>query len=159
MKSGAHTKADLVPLIVADVFELAGAFRAHGDRIAATVGQTQARWQVLSAASDAPRTVPQIARRLGVTRQGVQRLADALVADGAAAYRPNPDHRGSPHLVLTEPGRTALARLTEAAGRYHAAVAAPLDAETLRAVRDGLRRLIGTLDRLGPRLVEHATKE
>jgi len=159
MKSETRTKADLVPLIVADIFELAGAFRGHGERIAATVGQTQARWQVLSAASDAPKTVPQIARRLGVTRQGVQRLADALVADGAAAYRANPDHRGSPHLVLTASGRAALDRLTEAAERYHAAIAAPMELDTLRPVHDGLRRMIEALDRLGPHLTDLATKD
>ena len=74
----------LVPLIVADIYEIAGRFRDQGEAIARTVGQTQARWQVLSAASGRPHTVPQIARVLGVTRQNVQRIADLLVEEGAA---------------------------------------------------------------------------
>src|SRR5580704_11432256 len=104
-----------LPLIVADIYELAGRFRDNGEAIARTVGQTQARWQVMSAASADPRTVPQIARRLGVSRQNVQRIADLLAAEGSAAFEPNPDHRGSPYLVLTSRGSATLARLTAAA--------------------------------------------
>src|SRR5579883_200244 len=142
--------AALVPLIIADLFELAGAFRETGERIARTVGQTQARWQVLSAASAERKTVPQIARCLGVTRQGVQRLADALVADGSATFEPNPDHRASPHLVLTESGRADLRRLTKAAAAYHAAIARRMSGGELAALRPGLKRLIAAS--------EHAAK-
>src|SRR5580698_8203191 len=116
----------LVPIIVADVYELAGRFRDRGEAIARTVGQTQARWQVMSAASAELHTVPQIARVLGVTRQNVQRIADLLVAEGSAEYRDNPDHRGSPHLVLTRTGRAALEQLTKAASGYHACLARKL---------------------------------
>jgi DNA-binding MarR family transcriptional regulator len=137
----------LVPLIIADLYQLAGAFRDHGEAIARTVGQTQARWQVMSAASADAKTVPQIARRLGVTRQGVQRLADLLVQEGMAAYQANPDHRGSPHLILTAKGGTVLAALTAAADTYHAAVARSLSAADLRGIHAGLRRLLNAADR------------
>src|SRR6476661_5210952 len=90
----------LVPVIVADIYEIAGRFRENGEAIARSVGQTQARWQVLSAASGRPHTVPQIARVLGVTRQNVQRIADLLVKEGAAEFRANPDHQSSLHVVL-----------------------------------------------------------
>ena len=110
----------VLPLIVADIYELAGHFRASGEEIARTIGQTQARWQVMSAASADPRTVPQIARRLGVTRQNVQRIADLLVAENWASFENNPDHRGSPYLMLNKRGRTALEQLTKAAASSHA---------------------------------------
>src|SRR5277367_1907562 len=116
----------LVPTVVADIYELAGRLRDHGEAIAATVDQTQARWQVLSAASGPPQTVPQIARVLGVTRQNVQRIADLLVAEGAAEYRDNPDHRTSPHLILTRRGRAAFDQLMKAAVGYHARLARKL---------------------------------
>lgn len=140
--SAAAKAAALVPLIVADLFELAGAFRETGERIAQGVGQTQARWQVLSAASAERKTVPQIARRLGVTRQGVQRLANALVADGSAIFEPNRDHRASPHLVLTESGRADLRGLTKAAAAHHAAIARRMKSDDLAVLRAGLKRLI-----------------
>src|SRR6185503_11394137 len=104
-----------LPLIVADIYELAGRFRANGEAIASAIGQTQARWQVMSAASADPKTVPQIARRLGVTRQNVQRIADLLVAENWASFETNPDHRGSPYLVLNRRGQAALEQLTKAA--------------------------------------------
>jgi DNA-binding MarR family transcriptional regulator len=140
------TGQDLVPLIVADIFELAGRFRDQGEAIARAVGQTQARWQVMSAASTDPRTVPQIARRLGVTRQNVQRIADLLVAENWAAFETNPDHRGSPFLVLNKRGQAALAEITRAATTSHAALAKRLGTSDTGALHRGLRRLIAALD-------------
>jgi DNA-binding MarR family transcriptional regulator len=132
----------LIPLIVADVFELTGLFRDMGEAIARTVGQTQARWQVMSAASADPRTVPQIARRLGVSRQNVQRIAGLLVAERWASFEPNPDHRGSPYLVLSTRGRDVLARITKAAASYHATIARKLTGTDVAALHRSLRRLI-----------------
>jgi DNA-binding MarR family transcriptional regulator len=131
-----------VPLIIADIYELAGSLRKRGDDIAATIGQTQARWQVMSAASGQPMSVPQIARRLGLTRQAVQRTADLLVGEELAGYAGNPDHRASPHLILTRRGRDALRRLTMAARAGHEAVAAKVGALDLPALRRDLRRLL-----------------
>jgi DNA-binding MarR family transcriptional regulator len=140
----------LVPIVIADVYELAGRFRDCGEAIARTVGQTQARWQVLSAASGAPHSVPQIARLLGVTRQNVQRIADLLVEEGSALYQDNPDHRASPHLVLTRRGRTALEALTKAASGYHARLARKLSSADVVALQRGLRRLLDALSEIDP---------
>ncbi len=149
MNAKAETHRAAVPLIIADIFELAGAFRRFGETIARTAGQTQARWQVLSAASGKALTVPQIARRLGVSRQNVQRIADLLVAEKLAAFSANPDHRGSPHLVLSERGQDRLARLTEAGSSFHQAIAdhgRALDFEGLRRDLGALAALVYTLD-------------
>jgi|SRR5665213_2351721 len=134
------------PLIIADIYELAGRLRARGDRIAGAIGQSQARWQVLSAASGPPATVPRIARRLGLSRQAIQRIADLLVDDGLAAFTVNPDHKASPHLMLTRAGREALARLTKTARAAHEELAASLDAVDLPALRGNLRALLAALD-------------
>jgi DNA-binding MarR family transcriptional regulator len=136
----------LISLIVADIFELAGRFRDIGESIARRVGQTQARWQVMSAASGDPLTVPQIARRLGVTRQGVQRIADLLVSEDWATFERNPDHRASPLLVLSERGKSALAEITEAAQGMHAALAQELSKAEIDDTHRTLRRLINALD-------------
>jgi DNA-binding MarR family transcriptional regulator len=101
----------------------------------------------MSAASAERKTVPQIARRLGVTRQGVQRIADLLVGEGVATYEANPDHRSSPHLVLTERGRTALAALTKSAAGLHARIADNLAVDDLQQLHAGLRNLIAALRR------------
>src|SRR5687768_12576510 len=69
-----HTEggAELTQIVLA-VFRLNGDFLAAADEIAAPAGLTAARWQVLGAVLDAPRTVPEIARLMGLSRQGVQR--------------------------------------------------------------------------------------
>ncbi|MGH7073908.1 MAG: MarR family winged helix-turn-helix transcriptional regulator [Stellaceae bacterium] len=146
-------ETDLMPTIIADTYELAGAFRARGEAIAAAIGQSQARWQVLSAASGEPLTVPQIARRLGVTRQAVQRIADLLVADGLARYVANPDHKASLHLILTDAGEAVLATLTRGARASHEAMSAKLQDIDLAALRRDLRRLLIALN--GPRKFDH----
>ena len=141
-----NRRSDLVPLIVADIYELAGGFRRVGEGIARTIGQTQARWQVLSAASDMPKTVPQIARRLGVSRQNVQHIAEALVGASLARFVDNPDHRRSPHLVLTGEGQTTLATLTRVARRHHQALARSLEGLDLIALRQDIRAVLAALE-------------
>ena len=81
------------------------------EQMAHRAGATRATWRVLLAAAGQGRTVPQLARRLGVKRQSVQRLADQLVESGRASYETNPDHRRSPLLTLTESGDAALKML------------------------------------------------
>ena len=90
------------------VLRLAGALTEAGDALAEPAGQTSARWQVLAAVEDAPATVAQIARKLGLARQSVQRVADVLERDGAVAYVPNPEHQRAQLLKLLPRGRSAL---------------------------------------------------
>jgi len=143
--SDAKPKA-LLPLIVADIYELAGRFRDRGETIAQAIGQTQARWQVMSAASAEPKTVPQIARRLGVTRQNVQRIADLLVKENWASFEDNPDHRASPHFVLTRRGRDALDRLSQTAEAHHTSLARRLPAAEVASLHRSLRRLLAATE-------------
>src|SRR5215813_5582503 len=139
------TSDELLPLIIADVYELAGVLRRRGEDIAETAGQTQARWQVLSAASDSAKSVPQIARRLGVTRQNVQRIADGLVSQRFAQFIVNPDHRTSPHLQLTEMGVATLRELTSAASVWNMELAARLRGIDLGNLREDLHSLLAAI--------------
>jgi DNA-binding MarR family transcriptional regulator len=79
-----------------------------GDLLGAREGLTSARWQVLGAIAlaERPLTVPQIARRMGLTRQSVHATVKRLVADGLLEIVPNADHRRSPLVDLTGPGRS-----------------------------------------------------
>ncbi len=94
--------------LVAEVFELAGALRRDGEQTAGLAGQTQARWQVMWIAATGQLSVAMVARRLGLARQSVQRVADAIVSEGLATFEPNPDHQRSPLLILTPEGQAAL---------------------------------------------------
>lgn len=52
-----------------------------------------------------PRTVPEMARARGVSRQHIQQQVDALFERGLLDRQANPAHRRSPRIVLTDRGR------------------------------------------------------
>ncbi|MBN6041980.1 MarR family winged helix-turn-helix transcriptional regulator [Amycolatopsis sp. 195334CR] len=134
-------------LLIADVYELAGISRRTSEDIAREAGQTAARWHVLSVLSDGPRTVPNAARRLGLTPQSVQRVVGDLLAAGQAEAVPNPDHARSPLIALTDEGRDTLERLfaRSEAARERLLTRAGTDAEELRQATETLRRLLDVL--------------
>lgn len=114
-KSPPRTPAgDALSALVVLVFQLNGLLLKVGDELAAPVGQTSARWQVLAAAEDGSATVAQIARVLSLARQSVQRIADLLEQEGLAAYRPNPAHARAAILTLTPAGREVLRKIQAA---------------------------------------------
>jgi DNA-binding MarR family transcriptional regulator len=92
--------------VILSTFRSNGLLLAAGDRLAAEHGLTSARWQVLGAVALAkrPLTVPQIARRMGLTRQTVHTTVNRLLADGLVELVPNADHRRSQLVRLTELG-------------------------------------------------------
>lgn len=140
-------------LLIADVYELAGVSRETSEAIAARFGLTAARWHVLSVVWDTPAPVPAIARRLGLARQSVQRVVDDLERQGHVELRPNPAHRRSPLVALTEAGRAALDAVTEASSAERGALVARagLSADDLLAARTTLRALLAAYPRDGER--------
>ena len=92
--------------VILSTFRTNGLLLAAGDELAAEHGLTSARWQVLGAIALAqrPLTVPQVARRMGLTRQSVHTTVNRLLADGLVELMPNADHRRSPLVRITEPG-------------------------------------------------------
>ena len=138
--------AGIVPRLVADVFHLAGAFRRRGEAIAGQSGRTQAEWQLLSAVSDGARTVPQIARRLGYTRQSVQRTADHLHAKSLVRFTRNPDHKKSALVEMTGEWGQALDRMTRAADDFHRELASQVDFRAVVEAEALLRKLCDALD-------------
>ena len=95
-------------LLILDVFRLNGRLLAAGDRLVEHLGLTSARWQVLGAIAlaTAPAPVAWIARDMGLTRQGVQRIVNELEQDGFLAFADNPHHRRAKLVTLTAKGRT-----------------------------------------------------
>jgi DNA-binding MarR family transcriptional regulator len=134
-------------LLIADVYELTGASRRTSEELARSVGQTAARWHVLSVVSDGPRTVPSAARRLGLAPQSVQRVVADLVASGHLEAVDNPDHARSPLMRLTELGRSAVDELyaRSADNRADVLARAGVTADELAVARGVLRKLVGAL--------------
>ncbi len=79
-----------------------------GDSITKPAGQSSARWQVMGSIYIEQSSVPQIARRVGITRQSVQRIADVLVLEKIAVFIENKLHKKSRLLKLTPKGIKAM---------------------------------------------------
>jgi DNA-binding MarR family transcriptional regulator len=77
------------------------------------VGVTGAQWGVLSALGqgEQPRTVAETARRMGLARQSVQRVADVLAESNFVRYIPNPEDKRAKLAEVTNTGRKLLAKL------------------------------------------------
>ena len=102
--------------LVTQLVTVSAAVRKWADAVAGSHGQTHARWQVLAALQGHRElTVPQVARRLGLTRQSVQRVIDQLFAEGLVTWGRNPDHKTSPLLRLSDAGEGLAQSLDDAA--------------------------------------------
>jgi DNA-binding MarR family transcriptional regulator len=145
MTRSSPTAVDTFALLVADVYDLAGVLRRQGERTAATEGQTQARWQVLSVISDGDWTVPMAADRLGTSRQAVQRIANELVDEGLAAFDVNPRSQRSPFLGLTLDGRTTLDAITKRSRSQHRALLSDLSDVDVDTLRVALHRVLAAV--------------
>jgi|SRR6266536_2378427 len=105
VRTGRRTEA--ATEVILWTFRTNGLLLRSGDLLAGDEGLSSARWQVLGAVALAgrPLTVPQIARRMGLTRQSVHATVGRLVADGLLGLVPNADHQRSQLVQLTELGR------------------------------------------------------
>ena len=140
-------KAELLRQLILDMLQLDGTLRSHAEGMTAKQGQTPARWKVLTAAGCDVRTVPQIARRMGLTRQAVQRIANQLVKDGLAEFVENPDHRGSPILQLTAAGTAIDDAICDQHARWSNQVARKLNGARLEAALEAIREVLGYVDK------------
>jgi DNA-binding MarR family transcriptional regulator len=133
--------------VILAVFRLNGLLLDAGNRISGDAGLTSARWQVLGAVALAERspTVPQIARRMGLTRQSVHATVHRLVEDGLVELTRNDDHQRSPRVRLTSAGADAYRSLDRAQASW-------VNALTRGLPRDDLLATNGVLEELTRRL-------
>lgn len=135
-RPGRSAAGDALTELVLRVFRLNGLFLAAAEGMAQPAGLTAARWQVLGAVLREPLTVSDAARAMGLTRQSVQRLADALVEDGMAEYVPNPAHRRAKLLRPTAAGWAAIDAIRPLQYAWTHRVTRGIDVDELRrAVR------------------------
>jgi DNA-binding MarR family transcriptional regulator len=132
-----HTKAgNAFTELILETFRFNGRLLAAGDRLAKPLGLTSARWQVLGGIEERPLPVADIARRMGLARQNVQRIADILLEEDFVTYAPNPNHQRAKLVCLTHKGRSTLRELARRQARWANQVGSDAGAaETLAALR------------------------
>lgn len=130
------------------VFELNGQFLGIANDMASAAGLTATRWQVLGAIMERPMSVAEIARAMGMTRQGVQRVADDVVGAGLAEYRDNPAHKRAKLLARTAAGNAAVRRISPGHARVASALADDLGVDRLGGIVAALKDLSAAIDRV-----------
>ena len=136
----------LLTQVVLATFRLNARVLDAAQLLAAAGGISAAWWQVLGGVLDEPRTVARIGREMGVSRQGVQRIADLLVDHGLAEYRTNPAHRRAKLLACTEAGYWAIRRISVVTHPWSDRIAGDIAADDLRTALATMRRLIAVLE-------------
>ncbi len=104
-------EAQIFTDLVLEIFRMNGRLIACGDHLTAPSGLTSARWQIMGALADGPAPAAHIARKMGLARQSVQRLADILIKDGFVLTEENPHHRKAHLLKLSPKGSKRLKSL------------------------------------------------
>ena len=99
---------DALTELIVPAIRLRALFTNAGEAIAKPAGQSLARWLVLDVVADAPATVSEIARKMSLARQSVQRVADLLEKDGLTTYEVNPGHRRAQLVKVTARGLRTL---------------------------------------------------
>ncbi|MEU5864732.1 MarR family winged helix-turn-helix transcriptional regulator [Nonomuraea sp. NPDC047529] len=145
---GGDVAAELLSGLALASFRLNGQFLHVAEELAKPAGMTAAWWQVLGAVLGEPLPVAGIARVMGMTRQGVQRIADLLVERGLAEYRPNPAHRRAKLLQPTDAGREAIAGIVPGHRDFAARLVEVLGLDATRDALTALHHLTAALTHL-----------
>ena len=99
---------DLIPLLFHRL-------KAVGDELHREHGVTTSMRGVMQSLFDGERqTVPQLAAARPVSRQHIQTIVDALLERGFVQQHPNPNHKRSVLIDLTEEGCELFAKMREA---------------------------------------------
>ncbi|HYW40869.1 MAG TPA: MarR family transcriptional regulator [Terriglobales bacterium] len=114
---------------------------AAGDRLTKPLDLSSARWQILGALEEAPLSVAQIARNMGLTRQTVQRLADELEKSQFIQYAPNPDHKKAKLVCLTEKSLKVMKVLEQRQIRWANEVTGGVRADKVEAALGLIKKL------------------
>jgi DNA-binding MarR family transcriptional regulator len=140
------TSSQVFTELILEVFRLNGRLLSAGDALTRPLGQTSARWQVLGALDEDGRTVADIGRRMGLTRQSVQRTADLLEADGLVSYADNPAHQRAKLAMLTRRGRATLDAITTRQFDWANRIASRLQENDLQHAINTLQQVRQVLD-------------
>lgn len=129
------------------VFRTQSAVLRYGDLVNEPFGQSSARWWLLFEISLGDDSVASIARTTGNSRQAVQRLADALVAEHLATYGPNPTDRRKQVITLTDGGRKVLDDIETSFDDWSKRLVDQFGVDDLSAAIDHLDAIRRLLDR------------
>ncbi len=144
--AGLTRRGRLFAELTAEVFRTRALMVQGSEAVARSAGLTSARWQVLGVIASGAAPVAHVARLVGLTRQSVQQLADAMEADGLIAYGDNPHHKRARLMRPTARALAALARLRPREIAFANLMGNGHSQAALESALDLLRQTRGTIE-------------
>lgn len=141
------TQRRSVKKLFTETHRLDGRLQMLSDRTARPLGLSAARTAILEVLIQQPHTVAQIGRRLGLTRQSVQRTVDLMTEERLVRAIANPDHRRAKLIELTAEAADVLGELHEQQQRLSQSLTSGL-------TDDELGEATGVLETLRQRIEE-----
>lgn len=138
--------AELLTEVMLLIFKGNGLILEAGDQLVSDFGLTSSRWQVLGALYAKDLTVSQIARKMGLTRQSVQRTVDTLKKTHLVDLLNNPAHAKAPLISLTLKGRSALKKATDSQVKWSSELAKTHSKDELSTTITVLKKIIESLN-------------
>ncbi len=140
-----NEEAELLTQVILAIFSVNGRLLEAGDVLVNPLRLTSARWQVMGAVALAgtPLTAPQIAAAMGISRQGVQKQLNSLLAEGLLEQRRNQNHGRSPLHALSEKGKQVYEGADSLQAEWANNLSKGLSADDLRLTL----RILGTINR------------
>ncbi len=137
--------------VILETFRLNGELIDAGNRLTKPHGLTGARWQVMGPIDiEGPLTVAQIARRMGLARQGVQRIVNDLEGTGMVALQPNQDHKRSPLVSITDKGNDVMTAINDAQAAWVNVLSEGLSERQINQVLKVLQQLRERSEQVDP---------
>ncbi len=136
-------KGQALTELILEIFRVNGELLSAGNRITKPFGLTSARWQIMGAIDEdgQPLTVSQIARRMGLARQGVQRIINDLEELGLITSAANIDHKRAPIFSLSDEGEKVIAKINEAQTSWVNALSSDLAVKQLTDLQTALQTI------------------
>jgi DNA-binding MarR family transcriptional regulator len=102
--------------LILETFRLNGTLLAAGNHLTKPFDLTSARWQVMGPIfeTEEAMTVAKIARQMGLSRQGVQRIVNDLKELEMIVLLNNSEHKRAPLISLSEAGRNVMIKIRNA---------------------------------------------
>jgi DNA-binding MarR family transcriptional regulator len=138
----ASSEPDLLMLL----YDVARQMRTRSDQRARTYGMTRAQWVILAHLERQPGlSQNELAAIVEVEPITIGRLVDRLEAHGVVERRADPKDRRVWRLQLTPAAGSVLDEIKQYRMDLHELMTAGIDPDTLKIMRDGLRRMKANL--------------
>ncbi len=139
---------ELFTELILKIFKLNGLLLLEGDQLTEEYNLSSAQWKVLGAIAllGKPMTVAQIAKTMGQTRQGVQRLVNKMNNEGLLSFHDNPFHKRAKLINLTTEGIDIYNKIIKKQIRWANSIVDKLEASNLQIALSVVKELIDNID-------------